>query len=1052
MRNANLSIRFPALFLSVVLAMPAYALRIGTPAETGLEEDLTRELQSPNRQKSPVLTGLEEPPYGRWLRTEEDQQKVTGIVEQFKTPLYSSAKKKGPREHGTKKTLTALKKEGYYVRLYVGNTADYFVFRWESEGISPYILWALGQETRVAAVLPEELKERIDYPYLESVLKKRFWRIYQGRHPFDRLVHLNRWLKSSELSVTAAISLASAKDPETAKRHYDDFIKAGLGVVAAYVLASSDDPDGSYLKYQQLISTGINESTAYLQAVSKPNAGLEEEMAQVLGRLASGLEEGLGPEVRDLLNGWVEPSSSTTVRLYRLADQLPKLRPDQRAQFVQGLVWYSDRPEVRDLLKMIFLQGDTEARRAVRQMILTGIKEDPTGEAVDAFETLFSRLPLEEMEPVFHRVLTEINEGGVLGGELDKIEGLAGTGKRKAKWGSGERGGRSMRTEDRHGRLAVAEESPLAIALAQVNRVLFQEIQYGVAGNWKEGWEAQGPALALALEHALLFEIGRQWTEEHALSAKLEEFLYKQLRKVAKERVWLSRKTHPVEPLTDGPTIEQGFGFFYKLIAHRLHTRQREENRQILFPKHEANLARDLFLSLRSRLRAYSATEDRFLRHRVLERLVELEDDYATYLASLGNLSQKDPQFEEAALRGLSELREEFDVKMELKSFRSETRAQLGLLEPPATAGLEEPLPSEFLAYEKRLVQQINAEGNFSVQLDPGGFIETLHLPRAASLSDREFNLNYPAPTGEKYLLLARDSSKILLVETHLGAFFLIDADDFTRFGWAGAQLSAGLFTERIDPGAGMADQGRVREKLSDLLALLGAAGETTGFDMALTVDPNEIDDADLYEALRGVVTLKVPRGQSPIRVVLLRGDWVISELPPASGLEEPTLFQGMTAVGAAGEIVLAPGLLPDRVVIKGLEEGRERMVVRVADIPQVPPIYVGPGIELSEGVVTALGPDKVRKLPSQPADSFKYLAGQPVGLVLLDVPAGTERQWAPVGMAVANLPHEQAPVLTLSQLAGLEEAARVNGGIIRINRVIERDWSDPIEVYDVAA
>lgn len=54
MRKRRSLTSIAVLFLGVVLAMPAYALRVGTPVETGLEEDLARRLG--------YSAGLEEPP------------------------------------------------------------------------------------------------------------------------------------------------------------------------------------------------------------------------------------------------------------------------------------------------------------------------------------------------------------------------------------------------------------------------------------------------------------------------------------------------------------------------------------------------------------------------------------------------------------------------------------------------------------------------------------------------------------------------------------------------------------------------------------------------------------------------------------------------------------------------------------------------------------------------------------------------------------------------------------------------------------------------------
>lgn len=535
---------------------------------------------------------------------------------------------------------------------------------------------------------------------LPDWLKERWRVIYPLKsNPERGNIYLSNWIYASTQVSLRKISLEEAFSEETFSEKFALFLTPDAESQFEKVGWSLRDIEKQY--FQQVLT--------YFEQKSHRGFKIHEIEP------AAGLEEELDPEVKDLLGVLADPSVQKTKRLYRLSERLPKLNSSQRGEFVRNLVWYSDHKEATDLFKEVFLNEDPIARLPVRLAILDGIKNDPTGEAIDAFETLFSQLPLKEMEPVFHRTLSEINDGGLLEAVLEEINGLAESEGPAAVDTPLERDRQLAPAAGGRERLLAAEKSPLAIGLARVNSVLFEEIKYGELGSWKKGWETQGPVLALAMEHAFLFEIGRQWTEEHALSIQLEEFLYKQLRKVAVERVWLSRQTHPAEPLTEGPDIEKGFGFFYKLIAHRLHARQRVENRRGPFPTHEASEARDLFLSLRNRLSTYSETGDRFLRHRVLQRMVELEDDYSNYLVSLGNLMSKNPQFVAAAQQGLAELQREFEAKRELKNFRIETRARLGLLEPPAsfTAGLEEPLVEDGKVVLNRvadwLKQKLNA-------------------------------------------------------------------------------------------------------------------------------------------------------------------------------------------------------------------------------------------------------------------------------------------------------------------------------------------------------
>ena len=413
----------------------------------------------------------------------------------------------------------------------------------------------------------------------------------------------------------------------------------------------------------------------------------------VLVRSAGLEEKGLDPAVKDLLNGVVDPSRHTTGRLYTLAEGVSNLKPDQRAQFVRHLVWYSDRPEVTALLGEIFLKEDPLARVPVRMAFLEAIKSDTTGETIDAFETVFSRLPLEVMEQVFHRLLGSINENERL---RELLQGVTESIHRElaSEGGSKRLSGRESSAGTARDRALSGEAALLPATLEEVNEVLFQEIEAGAQGHWREGWQRQGPSLALALEHAFVFAIVRKGAEVQSLDEVLEGFLYGRLNEVARERVWLSRSEHPPELPTERAEIEDGFSKFYGLIAHRLLTRRTiRVGRETEFPSKEAEEVHRLFLSLRHALRDISSrTKNRFLRHRVLERLVELEDDYASYLLSLANFQREDHRFIETAQNALEELQREFQVKRGLGRFRVETRRRFGLLEPPSAAGLEEPL------------------------------------------------------------------------------------------------------------------------------------------------------------------------------------------------------------------------------------------------------------------------------------------------------------------------------------------------------------------------
>jgi len=185
---------------------PTWALRQPATVESSGLEELHQGFLS---------AGMEEqPPFGRWLKSQRDEERVYEIVQEYKGRAYPSAKKKGPREHGTKKTLRALMEASYYVRFYTLGVRDYFVFPRDKWG--PFVVWAEGQQVgRVESLTlgPEE----VDYPHLEPLLGKRLRWIYLASHPYERLRELSRWL-SEGLSVVAAARMATAKDFLEAKR------------------------------------------------------------------------------------------------------------------------------------------------------------------------------------------------------------------------------------------------------------------------------------------------------------------------------------------------------------------------------------------------------------------------------------------------------------------------------------------------------------------------------------------------------------------------------------------------------------------------------------------------------------------------------------------------------------------------------------------------------------------------------------------------------------------------------------------------------------------
>ena len=165
-------------------------------------------------------------------------------------------------------------------------------------------------------------------------------------------------------------------------------------------------------------------------------------------------------------------------------------------------------------------------------------------------------------------------------------------------------------------------------------------------------------------------------------------------------------------------------------------------------------------------------------------------------------------------------------------------------------------------------------------------------------------------------------------------------------------------------------------------------------------------------------------------------------------------LFDGLTATEPADVVRIATDLLPVRVVVGGLKEGQRRLVLPVAQVGYIGKIYVEKGIRLQTGVMEALGPERVRQLPEDPAEwqDFLQREGTPRPFILVDDSTGQKRSLLPESALVLNLSAELARRLSLLQLANLEAALRRHGHLARLERLLERDWKGELDIYDVAA
>lgn len=169
-------------------------------------------------------------------------------------------------------------------------------------------------------------------------------------------------------------------------------------------------------------------------------------------------------------------------------------------------------------------------------------------------------------------------------------------------------------------------------------------------------------------------------------------------------------------------------------------------------------------------------------------------------------------------------------------------------------------------------------------------------------------------------------------------------------------------------------------------------------------------------------------------------------------------MFDGLTAVGPGGNLFLAMDILSRDAVLAGLEAGQRRLVVpETARKVQAATLYMGPGVELDPEVTAGLKQAGVRimPLPRDARQALAFLSGLEEGtqgLALWDDRTAMGREWNRSRIPVIVLAAATARRLSLSQLAGLEEAARRFGGTLHLGGLEERQWKDPVDIYDVAA
>jgi len=221
------------------------------------------------------------PPFGQYLKHSEGSD-VLALIKGLKGRKYY-LKKKTHREHGTKKIVLALLREGYYFRLYSDDTQDLFWFQRVSG--RPYVVRTQERRARIAP--QAEWNDWVnsasqDYELIETTYGPRIRRLYKGSNLHQRVALLAHWLRGDlgRLPIpprqiqAIALALAQTADPESAKQHFDTFRKelkaAGIpepqATTVAAQLARTKDPTAAKQHFdtfrENLKDAGIPEPQA----------------------------------------------------------------------------------------------------------------------------------------------------------------------------------------------------------------------------------------------------------------------------------------------------------------------------------------------------------------------------------------------------------------------------------------------------------------------------------------------------------------------------------------------------------------------------------------------------------------------------------------------------------------------------------------------------------------------------------------------------------------------------------------------------------------------
>ncbi|MBI3616410.1 MAG: hypothetical protein HY211_07840 [Candidatus Omnitrophica bacterium] len=213
-----------------------------------------------------------------------------------------------------------------------------------------------------------------------------------------------------------------------------------------------------------------------------------------------------------------------------------------------------------------------------------------------------------------------------------------------------------------------------------------------------------------------------------------------------------------------------------------------------------------------------------------------------------------------------------------------------------------------FLAYEQRLKQRINSEGVFQVELDERGLLQKLILRGTEVLYDAEAEFSSSGEFKFSYgqimplrLLVYTAEDGLLTMHAEQGAFFHYHADSSRR----ALELEVGVDVTEDN-----------RQLLREMMDNIAAAGGAAEIEFQGPTLPN------MSEILEQQVQIELVDGQGRWRIVGGQNGWIVSNLPPAAGMEERNVEGALAALAegaqGAGVVVIGPEGLEVRA---GLEE-----------------------------------------------------------------------------------------------------------------------------------